>query len=182
MSATTTHPSHHFIDQKEHNLHLHHPHQTSHFIPSWPTYTNLLPIQFTKPAPPLKMLLFPQTRSTDLPCIPLSETACAKTCIPFAASTPAQTDFSCGDWWQTARCCNGTKSQSLVSDVYFDCHCQTLALTTQALVLIICLSLVAVLALSTAVFYVLRRKKMIVEAAEGERRVALEEAQEYLPR
>lgn len=115
-------------------------------------------------------------------CLQLPADVCAATCIPFNAGEPSQEDFGCGDWWLTARCCNGSEPHTLVTTVYFDCFCQGIGMTTKGMGTIVALAVLACGALLAAVFYVLHRKRARIEAEEEERDKAMEEAQVYLPR
>ncbi|PXF47645.1 hypothetical protein BWQ96_02624 [Gracilariopsis chorda] len=132
------------------------------------------------PLVPLQLLLL-VTRVLAA-CNQLDPHQCARTCVPFHAGTPKQADFSCGDWWLRANCCNGTDPIPLVTSTYFTCSCETLGMTTRGLVVIVLLAVGALVVVFAAVFYVLYRQKKKVQAEEEERRRAIEEAQVYLPR
>ncbi|CAN8074191.1 unnamed protein product [Agarophyton chilense] len=94
----------------------------------------------------------------------------------------AQADFSCGDWWLRARCCNGTEAIPLVTSVYYTCSCQPDGMTSRGLAVILVLAFAAISVVLAAVAYVLYRQKKRAKAEEEEHDRAIEEAQVYLPR
>lgn len=57
-------------------------------------------------------------------CAVLTAATCAETCVPESKGSRT-VDFSCGDWWTKANCCNGTNSVPFsTTNVFFDCKCE----------------------------------------------------------
>lgn len=57
-------------------------------------------------------------------CAILTAVACAETCVPQEKGSKT-VDFSCGDWWTKANCCNGTNAVPFsTTNVFFDCSCE----------------------------------------------------------
>jgi hypothetical protein len=81
--------------------------------------------------PLLLMTAFPantslnELRASDASnCQVLNSTICADICVSRKEGSKRK-QFTCGDWWTTSDCCNGTQGQSFTTvSVFYDCRCR----------------------------------------------------------
>jgi hypothetical protein len=57
-------------------------------------------------------------------CQVLNTTTCADICVSRKEGSKRK-QFTCGDWWTTSDCCNGSQGQSFTTvSVFYDCRCR----------------------------------------------------------
>lgn len=126
------------------------------------------------------MDMTPSARQTN--CSLLAPDTCAAACLPSIASDGRQSNFSCGNWWQQAQCCNGSTPHLILDTVFFDCSCASPALTRHAFILIGSLAAVALITVLLTVLYIVRRRRRKLDAEEEQVNRAQHEAAVFLPR
>ena len=114
-------------------------------------------------------------------CSELSNQVCMDECVPYDEGA---TPISCGDWFQSAKCCNNTNEppEELPSGLYWQCYCEDDGITGAGIAVIVCSIIGGLGIIAAIVAFIWFRKDRARKRAKEEFNIAVQEALEYLPR